>query len=68
MMKTEMPKNSKSEKPAAAPSFGAAWKRCRAAALSLDALPALEPQQKLKLAAVLCQMREKASALGVPLL
>jgi|SRR5579864_5255514 len=56
------------EKPAPAPSFRAAWKRCQAAAESLDTLPALEPQQRLKMAAVLGRMREKAHALGVPLI
>jgi len=67
-MKTEMPVNRKSQKPAAVPSFPTVWKRCRAAAQFLDMLTVLEPQQKLKLAAVLSRMREKAGALGVPLL
>jgi hypothetical protein len=56
------------EKPASAPSFPTALRRCQAAADFLDLLPSLEPQQKLKLAAVLGQMRDKAHTLGVPLI
>jgi hypothetical protein len=53
---------------AAASSFAMALKRCEAASQSLDKLPVLEPVQKLQLAAVLLDMREKALALGVPML
>jgi len=49
-------------------SFALALKRCQAATQSLDKLPELQPAQKLQLAAVLVDMREKAQALGVPLL
>jgi len=54
-------------KPAAS-SFALALKRCESATQSLDKLPVLQPAQKLQLAAVLLDMREKAKALGVPLL
>jgi hypothetical protein len=50
------------------PSVSTTLRRCQAAAESLDALPSLEPQQKLKLAAVLGRMREKAHTLDVPLI
>jgi hypothetical protein len=59
------------ERPAAKPkakSFALALKRCAAAAQSLGRLPPLAPAQKLQLAALLMDMREKAKTLGVPLL
>jgi hypothetical protein len=61
----------RSQQPLAKPaisSFAAALKRCQAATQSLDKLAELDPKQKLQLAAALVDMREKAKALGVPLL
>ncbi len=52
----------------AATPFELALNRCQAASQSLDKLPVLKPAQKIRLAAVLVDMREKAQALGVPLL
>jgi hypothetical protein len=49
-------------------SFAVALKRCQTAAHSLDQLQTLDPVQKLQLASVLLNLREKAQALGVPLL
>jgi hypothetical protein len=55
-------------KPADSSSFKVALKRCRTAARSLGGLPDLEPLEKLQLAAALLELREKAQALGVPLI
>jgi hypothetical protein len=51
-----------------ASAFELSVRRFRAATESLEGLGALEPAQKMQLAAVLLDMREKALALGVPLL
>ena len=48
--------------------FELAVRRCRAATQSLEGLGALEPAQKMQLAAILLDIREKAQAMGVPLL
>jgi len=55
-------------RPAPVASFESVFKRCQTVAQTLDKLTQLNRAQKLQLASVLLKIREKAEALGVPML